>query len=102
MKTKIITTDIYLASALLALGAKIESTDKTDLRHIKFSLVKESPDYTFKSENLPELGDGISERKLVPVGLDEYETQWANGTLMINAVAFKNAIQQMKSVIHSS
>lgn len=102
MKTKITTTDIYLASALVALGARIESSDKADPRHIKFTLIPNEPSVTFQNETLANaVTTQVSSGKL-PIDLEFYEKEWANGTLMINAVAFKNAIQQMKSVIHSS
>lgn len=100
MKTKTTTTDIYLASALLALGAKIESTDKSDPRHVKFTLNLVAPIYSFQSTLLPD-ASSVSVNSATN-GIEYYENLWANGTLMINAVAFKNAIQQMKSVIHSS
>jgi hypothetical protein len=88
MKNKIETTDIYLTAALLALGSKLESVDKSDPRHMKFVVISKE----FESENLPKAPNG-------DLGL--YENEWANGTLLINAVAFKDAIQRMKSVIHS-
>lgn len=95
MKNKIETTDVYLAAALLALGAKLDSTDKTDPRHMKFNIVPNEP--TFQSENLPAHPAGT----YMPLDLEFYENQWANGVLVINAVQFKDAIQRMKSVIHS-
>lgn len=102
MKTKIVTTDIYLASALLALGARIESNDRSDPRHIKFTIIPNEPSVEFQSENLMgAVTTQISSGKL-PIDLEYYEKEWVNGTLMINAIAFKNAIQQMKSVVHSS
>jgi hypothetical protein len=88
MKNKIETTDIYFTAALLALGFKLDSVDKSDIRHMKFFIVPKE----FESENLP---------KVSLDGLEFYENEWANGTLVINAVAFKDAIQRMKSVIHS-
>jgi hypothetical protein len=95
MKNKIETTDIYLTAALLALGAKLESTDKSDIRHMRFSVIPNQAE--FISENLPSkpVGD------YMPLDLEFYENQWVNGTLMINAIAFKDAIQRMKSAIHS-
>lgn len=98
MKTKTTTTDIYLAAALLATGSKLEDVDKSDSRHMKFTLSRHG--YEFQSETIAS-AVGTAVVSFQP-DLDEYEKQWANGTLMINAVAFKNAIQQMKSVIHSS
>lgn len=98
MKTKTQTTDIYLASALIALGNKLEDVDKTDPRHMKFTIIRPVNGYVFTSTSIP--GGGTV--SMETVGIEYYENLWANGTLTINAVAFKNAIQQMKSVIHSS
>lgn len=95
MKNKIVTTDIYFASALLALGAKLEETDKTDPKHMRFTVVRDG--YKFESENLPPTEGIASEQPDLAV----YENQWANGVLLINAVQFKDAIQRMKSIIHS-
>ena len=91
------TTDIYFAAALLALGAKLENTDKSDPRHMIFEVSFQRPD--FKSVTL---ADAVSAGNTTNFpDLDFYENQWANATLSINAVAFKDAIQRMKSVIHS-
>lgn len=102
MKTKIVTTDIYLASALLALGARIESNDKSDPRHVKFTIIPNEPSIEFQSTTLANAVTAQVASGKLPIDLEYYEKEWANGTLLINAVAFKNAIQQMKSVIHSS
>lgn len=91
------TSDIYFAAALMALGAKLESTDKTDPRHMIFKLSLTTPQ--FNSENLKSIGNVTYS---FPVfDMNYYEKEWVNGSLLINAVAFKNAIQQMKSVIHT-
>ena len=93
MKNKIETTDIYFTAALLALGSRLEEVDKSDPRHMKFTVVG-NPEYNFQSDNIPAAQSATNT-------LDFYENQWANGALLINAVAFKDAIQRMKSVIHS-
>jgi len=95
MKNKITSTDIYFVSALIALGSKLESVDKSDPRHMQFTVIPNEPH--FQSENLPSKPAGT----YLPIDLEFYENQWANAEMVINAVAFKNAIQQMKSVIHS-
>jgi len=82
------TTDIYLAAAILALGGTYEGVNRTDPRHMEFEL---SLTPKFQSDVLA---------SALP-SLDSYEKEWANGTLMINAVAFKDAIQRMKSIIHT-
>jgi len=88
------TKDIYMAAILLALGAKLEKTDRTDPRHQEFEF------------STPETGIKETDDKQVKVqsGLDFecIETAYANADLMVNAVAFKEAIQRMKSLIHSS
>lgn len=95
MKNKITTTDIYFAAALISLGSKLDSVDKSDPRHMQFTIVRQG--YEFQSANLPSpepLASGQPD-------LEESEKAWVNSSLLVNAVAFKNAIQQMKSVIHS-
>jgi len=82
------TSDVYLASACLALGYKLETVDRKDPRHMKF----EFSETGFQSENLP---------SVLPL-LDSIETQWANRTLTVNAFDFAEAIKRMKSIIHSS
>jgi len=74
----IITKDIYLASIYIASGVEYLYADKTDIRHQEF---------VFKE-------GGVDTEKV--------KSEYINGTLMVNAVAFKEAIQRMKSEIHSS
>ena len=93
MKNKIETTDIYFCAALLALGNKLEKVNKDDPRHMKFHIA--GREQKFESNNLPEVPETLQP------DLEQYENAWANGVLMINAVQFKEAIQRMKSVIHS-
>lgn len=89
MKNKLITSDIYLAAALLSLGARLDDVDKSDTRHMKFTLVSIAP--PFESSHLQK----------ACLDLEDPENAWANGSLMVNATNFKDAIQRMKSVIHS-
>ena len=89
MKNKLITSDIYLAAALLSLGARLDDVDKSDTRHMKFTLVSTAP--PFESSHLQK----------ACLDLEDPENAWANGSHMVNATNFKDAIQRMKSVIHS-
>lgn len=100
MKTKIVTSDIYLVASLLALGNKIESVDKSDSRHMKFTIVQDGQKgaYTFTSTSLPDAGSVT----VHSVDLDYYENLWNAGQLMINALAFKHSFQHVQSVIHST
>jgi hypothetical protein len=98
MKTKITTSDIYFVAALVTTGAKIDSVDRSDPRHIRFDVSQPNGTYSFTSENLP-VGGSISAHL---VGLEQYETMWANAEMVVNAVAYKNAIQQVKTLIHST
>lgn len=83
------TRDIYLAAVLIVLGAKLDRTDKADPRHQEFH-------FSANVENSPvdEILHGIDFEKV--------ETDYANAELMINAVKFKEALQRMKSIIHSN
>lgn len=96
MKTKTTTSDIYFAASLLSLGAQIENVDRTDSRHMKFTITFEPTIYKFKSPDLPELTTSG------PMGIEYYENLWDTGSLFVNAVRFKHAFQKMQSLIHSS
>lgn len=84
------TTDIYLASALSALGANLENVDKTDPRHMEFEF----------SPRKASTG-ALATIDLPIMDLEFIERQWANKTLSVNAVEFADAIKRMKSVVHS-
>lgn len=91
MKTKI-TSDIYFAALLLAVGAKLEKTDKTDPRHMEFYFTPPAASSVA----------GVFDPVVVPaVDLDELETQWINNTYTVKAFDYAEAIKRMKSVIHS-
>ena len=81
------TSDVYLASACLALGYKLETVDRRDPRHMQFE---------FSSQ----IQTGGTSMELLK--LDEVEVKWANRSLIVNAFDFAEAIKRMKSVIHSS
>ena len=84
------TSDIYLAAALLSLGAKLENTNKDDPRHMEFEFSSPSD---FQTGAL---------RDLTEKSLDDLESQWVNRTLSVNAFDFAEAIKRMKSIVHSS
>lgn len=83
------TKDIYLAAAMIALGAKHEKTDKTDPKHMQFEF---SAPTAFKTGELA---------KIPAPSLEQIESEWVNATLMVNAVAYKDALQRLKGIVHS-
>lgn len=96
------TTDIYFAAVLLALGAKLEKTDKTDPRHMVFhfsspmrpappALTGASGDTTI---NLPF-------KQIPTMDLEKLEVDWVNRSLSINAYDLCEAVKRMKSIVHS-
>lgn len=87
------TKDIYLAAIFLAMGAKYEKVDKTDQRHQVFY-------FSTDEDQVATPGSQI----VVTRGVDfeMIEQQYANEELLINAVKFKQALQRMKSIVHSS
>lgn len=87
------TTDIYLAAALMSLGAKLDNVDRDDPRHMEFQMEMKPP--TFES---PVLAEAV---KVEVIDLSVYEKKWMNGDLLVNAVKFAEAIKRMKSVVHS-
>ncbi len=98
MKRKITTSDIYFVAALLTTGAKIESVDRSDPRHIRFDVFQPDLTYNFQSESLPVGGSMTAALN----GLEFYENLWVNGNMMVNAIHYKNAIQQVKTLIHTT
>lgn len=95
------TTSIYMTAAFLALGATLENIDKTDPKHMIFSLADESgliaPSLNIETTGMTtSVSQAISEHNL-----DVWEKAWANGSLMVNAVKFMEALQRLKSIIHS-
>lgn len=84
------TKDVYLAAAILTFdNVELVRVDRTDPRHMEF--VFESKDVQIG--NLPMTGG---------VDLDAIEMKWVNNELTGNFTDFKNAIQRMKSVVHST
>jgi len=77
-KTFYKTKDIYLSAIFIALGGHYSHADKSDPRHQVFYF-----------------------RDNGRVDFDKVTSEYVNGVLMINASAYKESIQRMKSVIHS-
>lgn len=103
------TSDIYLAAAFLASGAKLEKTDRTDPRHMEFTFsangsynlvgVKTASDSANISAPVPPASGAIVLTQ--PLDLEAIETQWVNKQLKGNLFEFAEAIKRMKSVVHS-
>lgn len=70
------TKDLYLAAAILAFGGILDKIDRTDRRHMKFYF----------------RGNGLV--------LEELESDWTNGKVEGNLLAFATGIRRMKSEIH--
>ena len=87
------TTDIYLAAAFLSLGAKLVNVDKDDPRHMIF----EFDNANFNSEIL-----ALANTPSVSYGsLNNVENEWANGTLLVLATKYADALRKLKSIVHS-
>lgn len=84
------TKTLGLAAAWASLGANYESVDRTDPKHQEF---------TFSPRNV--LSGSLSGFEIPTQDLDVIETQWVNKTLQVNAVDYYDALQRMKSLIHS-
>lgn len=76
------TSKMYLAAALMSLGAKKIDIDKTDPKHMKFILSYSLP---FSDED---------------EWFAEMEEKWNNRTLPVNAQDFVDAIQELKAEVH--
>ena len=104
------TTSIYMTAAFMALGANLEDIDKTDPKHMIFSLSDGSinPNPTpatttavASSTDIKGYGYTLVDAAISEHNLDVWEKAWANGTLMVNAIKYMEAIQRLKSIIHS-
>ncbi len=79
------TPDIFLAAAYIALGAVYTRADKTNPKHMVFYFSypedesEEEPTFSFAS----------------------IEQRWVNNSLLVNATRYKDALQRLKSVVHS-
>lgn len=76
------TSKLYLAAALVSLGAGIRTVDKTDPRHMEFQLTYSAP---FVAED---------------EWFDKQIKSWNDRTLMVNAQELVDAIQELKSEVH--
>ena len=83
------TKDIYLAAALLSLGAVYEGADRTDPKHMQFRFSPRNA----QSDAIP---------SVAVQDLGAIEAQWVNGTLTVNGPKYAESIKRMKSIVHSS
>ena len=74
------TKRLYVAAAYIACGARLANVDKTDPLHMEFT---------------------FSDGKDMKLTLDEIETQWGDGSLMVKATDYAEAITRMLSIVHS-
>lgn len=89
------TKDIYLAATFIALGARYSHANKEDPRHMEFFFETPHEDALENSDNfLADLTTALPD-------LNKIEKDWVNGNVMVNAVKYKEAIQRMKSIVHS-
>lgn len=74
----------------MALGAEFNRADKENVRHMIFYFV------------IPEDTAGL-EKYFGSLYFDfgSIERDWTNSTLMVNATRYKDALQRLKSVVHS-
>lgn len=77
------TTKLYLAAALISLGAGVLKIDKSNPRQMKFHLSNSSPIVEDEDE-------WFYKRTL----------EWENKSLTVNAQEFVDAIQYLKSEVH--
>lgn len=95
------TSDIYLAAAFLASGAKLEKTDRTDPRHMEFTFsANGQSNIVVTTTPIPPATAALTLTQPV-VDLEAIETQWVNKQLKGNLFEFAEAIKRMKSVVHS-
>lgn len=102
----LLTTDIYLAAALMSLGAKLDKVNRDDPRHMEFQMELERPSTVTVTPapqfSSPTLTNAVqTPDPIKTITLSDYEKSWMNGELMVNAVKFAEAIKRMKSVVHS-
>jgi hypothetical protein len=84
------TSTLGLAAAVKALGAEFVKVDKTDQRRMIFYFA--IPKDTFDLERY--FGN-------LKFDFSSVEIQWTNGNLQVNARRYFEALQDLKSVIHT-
>lgn len=77
------TTKLYLAAALMSMGAGLKQVDRSDPRHMVFELVYASP-----------MIDDEEEWFKIKVNL------WEKRELIINGQEFVDKIQELKGEVH--
>lgn len=95
------TSDIYLAAALMSLGAKLGDVNRDDPRHMEFIMEMSPAEFQSKVLSNALSNTNTATAIVEPITLTDYEKRWMNGELMVNAVKFAEAIKRMKSVVHS-
>lgn len=76
------TTKLYLAAALISLGAGLQKIDKSDPRHMEFYLTFSGP-FTAEKD-----------------WFDSRVAFWDTRQLNVNAQDYVDAIQKLKSEVH--
>lgn len=83
-KNQMRTTKLYLAAALIALGAGLQKIDKSDPRHMEFYLTFSGP-FTVEKD-----------------WFDSQVKLWESRELNVNAQDYVDAIQKLKGEVHKS
>lgn len=88
---------------MLALGAEICNIDRKDPKHIEFTVTRNFDDFskTVNSTDAVISTLSVDMKPSISIHLYEEELLWANGSLMVNALKFKDALQRLKGIIHS-
>lgn len=84
------TSVINLAAAVMALGAEYSRTDKSEPRRMIF--------YFTLPEDKADLEKYFGNLKF---DFDAVEKAWTNRSLMVNATRYAEALQSLKSIVHS-
>lgn len=93
------TSDLYFAASMMSYGVPLESIDRSDPRHMVFTFVASNRMSEPATPDNPSPEPYASEVDVID--LDIMERDWVNGKLMVNATKNKEAMQRLKSIIHS-